>query len=298
VFEKRFVRLTALLSLLSVAMLACTGEAAQPSQPTSTVLKIAGIPEQNASTLVRRYEGLETYLSEQLGVEVEYVPTVDYSATVAAFRNGDVHLAFFGGLTGVQAREAVPGSVAIAHRPRDAEFHSKFIAAADLDVSSLEDVRGKTLTFGSESSTSGHLMPRHYMIEAGIDPDADLSGPPSYSGSHDTTWKLVESGTYQIGALDEAVWQRATTNGEVDQTKVKEFYTTPAYYDYNWTARGDLDTEFGEGFTERAKQALLAMNTESNGDILELFSTDSFVATQNSNYDAIKAVAEQLGVIQ
>jgi phosphonate transport system substrate-binding protein len=277
--------------MFSMVAVACSSTEAQP------VLNVAGIPEQNASTLVRRYEALTSYLSEELDVEVEYVQTVDYTATVIGFRQGEIQLAWFGGLTGVQARLALPGSVAIAQRPRDANFHSKFIVQADLPAQTLEDLKGLTFTFGSESSTSGHLMPRYFLEEAGIDPETDFNGPPNYSGSHDTTWKLVESGAFQAGVLDEAVWQRATSEGSVDMTKVRELYTTPPYYDYHWTVPGNLDQTYGEGFTDRLQQALMNIGSE-NQEILDLFQTDSFVETNNANYQTIENVARSLGIIE
>ena len=257
---------------------------------------IAGVPDQNTTALARRSEALTSYLSEELGVDVKFVPTIDYAATVLAFRRGDVHMAWFGGLTGVQARRAVPGSQALAHRPRDAEFHSKFIVRAGLAVEGLEDLEGLTFTFGSESSTSGHLMPRHFLVQAGIDPDADFRGEVNYSGSHDTTWKLVESGAFDAGVLNEAVWEAAVGESKVDAARVRSFFTTPPYFDYNWTVRGDLDDIFGAGFQARVKRTLLSMG-EGQRQILDLYSTDAFVETDNENYSAIQQIAESLGII-
>ena len=275
--------------LLSV-MVACGSDQAAPS------LKIAGIPDQNSSTIARRYEVLTSYLSQELGVNVEFVPTVDYAATVIGFKHDAIQMAWFGGLTGVQARKAVPGATAIAQRPRDAEFHSKFIVSANEDADQLEDLKDLTFTFGSESSTSGHLMPRYYLLQAGIDPDKDFRGLPNYSGSHDKTWKLVESGAFQAGALNEAVWDKAISDGRVDQSKVRELWVTPAYFDYNWTVRGDLDERFGTGFTDRLQEALLGING-SHQEIRELFQTDSFVASNNDNYRSIEEIAKSLGII-
>jgi phosphonate transport system substrate-binding protein len=232
---------------------------------------------------------------------VRYAPATDYAAIVTAFKRDDVHLAWFGGLTGVQAQDAVEGSMAIAQRPRDEEFHSRFIVQADLDVDELADLEGMSFTFGSESSTSGHLMPRYFMLEAGIDPDADLNGVPNYSGSHDATYQLVESGAFQAGALNEAVWEAAVENGTVDTSKVRDFYTTPAYYDYHWAIRGDVDEVFGEGTTQEITDALLALAPDDNADVaemLELFGTDRFIATNNDNYQAIREVAEDLGILR
>ena len=282
--------------LMSVAVLGIVLTACGSSEDAK-VFRIAGIPDQNASTMAQRYDSLTSYLSQELDVTVEYVPTVDYAATVSAFKLGDIQMAWFGGLTGVQARLAAPGSVAIAQRPRDTAFHSKFIVQSGLEVDSLEDLTELTFTFGSESSTSGHLMPRHFLIEAGVDPKTGFKGLANFSGSHDKTWALVESGAFQAGVLNEAVWDKAVEEGRVDTSKVREFFVTPAYFDYNWTARGDLDEEFGVGFAKKVQDVLLAMDGDAQ-DVLDLFSTDSFIASNNDNYQVIQDVAESLGIIQ
>ena len=287
----RAIYLSAGALLLAVVATACQGS------DQGKVLAIAGVPDQNASAIARKYEVLTGYLSEELGVDVEYVPTLSYAAAVTGFEQGDIQMAWFGGLTGVQARLAVPGSRAIAQRPRDEEFHSKFIVQADVEAEGLGDLKGLTFTFGSESSTSGHLMPRYFLRQAGIDPDSEFNGPPSYSGSHDKTWKLVEGGAFQAGVLNEAVWDRAVEEGRVDISKVRVLVITPSFYDYNWTIRGDLDDRFGEGFSGRLRDALLSIDDEQ-AEILELFSTDSFIASDNGNYDSIRGVAESLGIVK
>lgn len=270
------------------------GEAAATARP---VFRIGAIPDQNVSALRRQFGAMAGYLSTALDLPVEYVPAADYTAVVTAFERGDIDLAWFGGLTAVQAIAAVPGSEAIAQRPRDEQFHSVFVVQADLPVHGLQDLRGRTFTFGSESSTSGHLMPRYYLLQAGVDPDRDFAAPPNFSGSHDKTYKLVESGAYQAGALNEAVWEAAVKEGKVDTRKVRVFYTTPPFHDYNWTIRAGVDEKFGPGTKARVRQALLAMGPEQK-DILDLFATDRFVETKNENYEPIRRVAEQVGIIK
>jgi phosphonate transport system substrate-binding protein len=286
------------LLLILLTVVACATSQSQDKP----VLKVGGIPDQDASRLARRYDGFAKYLSDKLDVPVEYVPSVDYAAVVTAFTQDELQMAFFGGLTGVQARLQNPGSQAIAQRENDAKFHSKFIARADLPLESLEDLKAHakelTITFGSSSSTSGHLMPRYYLTQAGINPDTDFREAPSFSGSHDATWQLVESGAYDVGALNEDVWNRAVKEGSVDTSKVKVFYTTPEYFDYNWTVRSELDQRYGDGFTKKLQQALLDLNPQDNADILELFSTQKFIVAKNDDYKAIEDVGRQLGMIQ
>ena len=265
------------------------------------VLYIAGIPDQEVSLLEARFNGLAEYLTEETGITVEYVPTIDYASVVTSFKHGDLHLAWYGGLTGVQARLATPGAQAIAQRPRDEEFHSVFVANPDLGLTSLEDVEGHSLTFGSPSSTSGHLMPRHFLVEAGVDIETELDGPPNFSGSHDTTWKLVESGSFEVGALNEAVWDARVKAGEVDTNRVDVFFRTPAYYDYHWAIRGDVDAEFGAGTSQKITDALLGINRdagERERAIAEAFQTDRFIGTENEHYATIESVARSLGIIE
>ncbi|GIW05794.1 MAG: putative selenate ABC transporter substrate-binding protein [Dehalococcoidia bacterium] len=278
------------------------GAAPSVATPAATrPLYIGGIPDQAPATLARSFEGFAKLLSEKTGLPIKYQPAQDYAAIVAAFRRGDVHLVWFGGLTGVQAREAVPGARAVAQRPIDAEFRSVFIVNADSRAERLADLKGMTFTFGSESSTSGHLMPRYFMLEAGVDPDKDLRGKPNYSGAHDRTYKLVEAGSFQAGALNMAVWDAAVKNGQVDTTKVREFYRTPTYYDYNWTIHPDVDKIWGAGASEKLVQALLSIRASDGPEakeILDLFATDRFIVTQDSNYEAIRKVAAQLGILR
>lgn len=289
---KKFIALLSLLMLFTLS--ACsenTPDEGQKGSKTETI-KIGAIPDQNAADLNRSMEDFAKDLGEKTGLNVEYVPSVDYSALVTAFERGEIQLAWFGGLTGVQARNLVPDAEAFAQRPIDEKFKSVFIAHTDVEIEGLEDLKGKSFTFGSESSTSGHLMPRYFMMEAGLDPDQDLDGRPNYSGSHDKTYKLVESGAFQTGALNISVWEAAVKEGKVDESKVKVFYTTPEYYDYNWTLN-KLDTET----KEKLKEAILTMNSEDN-EIMELLQTDKFIETKNENYEAIEKVAKQLKIIK
>lgn len=289
-------------SFLTAVLLVSGLTACAPAAEPNSVLKIGGIPDQNAATLARRYDSFAAYMSKELGVQVQYVPSVDYAAVVTAFTQGALQLAFFGGLTGVQARLQNPGAQAIVQRENDAKFHSRFIVRAGLPVKSLEDLKAQakslTITFGSESSTSGHLMPRHFLVQAGIDPATAFKTLPNFSGSHDLTWQLVQSGSFDVGALNEDVWMAAVKAGKIDPAKVLEFYTTPEYVDYHWTARADLDKVYGAGFTIKAKQALLKLNMQEHKEILDLFSTQRFIETSNANYQAIEQVARNLGIIK
>ena len=278
------------LIMLFSAVAACVN-----TESSKPILYFSGIPDQNISTWSERYSILENYLTEELGVEVKGIPSKDYASVVIAFEQDQIQLGWFGGLSGVQARMLVEGSNAVAQRARDAEFQSVFVVGHSVTAESLPDLKGLTFTFGSESSTSGHLVPRHYLVESGVDPDTDFYSAPGYSGSHDKTWLLVQTGAFEAGALSEAVWDKAVAEGRADTSQVREMLRTPEYYDYNWTVRPGLDSIYGEGFESRLVSALL--NIE-DPEILNLFSAERFIATSNDNYDSIATIARGVGIIK
>jgi phosphonate transport system substrate-binding protein len=290
----------AVASVLLLLLAGCAGTAG--SEPRA--LTISAIPDQDPEQLQRLYGLVARYLSEELGVPVEYRPVTDYTASVTAFRRGDLDAVFFGGLTGVQAREQVPGAVPLAQRDVDERFRSVFVAHAGsgvgpiADVAGLAQLRGHSLTFGSETSTSGRLMPQSFLLQAGVTPD-DLAGPVGFSGSHDATIQLVASGAYEVGALNSSVWDARMAAGRVDTAAVTEVFRTPTYHDYHWVARPDLDEAFGAGFTDRLRAAFLALDPADPEEkaVLDLFTAGAFIPTEPTNYDAIEAVAGELGLL-
>ncbi|ROO63141.1 phosphonate transport system substrate-binding protein [Micromonospora sp. Llam0] len=267
-------------------------------------LNISAIPDQDPELLNRLYPSLAERFASATGHTVVYRPVTDYTAVVRAFEVGDIHLAWMGGLTGVQARNRVDGATAIAQRDIDQDFHSLFIATTASGLAPFEDVAGlralagHTLTFGSETSTSGRLMPQHFMREGGLD-QAELKGKPGFSGSHDATIEAVASGSFEVGTVNEQVWKATNEAGEVDLGDVVVLWRTPGYADYHWLARPDLDAQFGTGTTQSITDMLLGLDVSEpeDADILRLFGAESFVATTDANYDQIESVARELGLL-
>lgn len=291
---------------LATGLVACGGTDDPASSTKDQTLTISAIPDQDPEKLQRLYGALADYLSTSLDVRVEYKPVSDYPAALSLFRVGDLQLVWFGGLTGVQARLQTPGATALVQRDIDEAFHSVFIVnsatglAPTDEGADLAKLKGLRFTFGSESSTSGRLMPEHYLREAGVDPSEDFEGPPGFSGSHDKVIALVEAGSFQAGAVNEQVWRSSVENGTVDAAKVKPFYVTPAFHDYHWVIRPDIDDTFGDGFAERVVAAFTALDVNRAADktILDLFGADHFIATENDNYTQIEEVGRAVGLIK
>ena len=286
--------------LAAVAVIAAALLVAGCGGGDEPALYIGGIPDQDISVLEARFKLLAEYLSEETGADVRYLPSHSYAALVTGWRNDEVQFAWYGGLTGVQARLAVPGSNAVAQRVTDEDFKSVFVAAPDSGIAGFDDLRGRTFTFGSESSTSGHLMPRFFLSEAGIDPERDFTGV-AYSGSHDATWKQVEAGAVEAGALNANVWDTRVRDGAVDRTKVEVFFTTPGYVDYHWVVRPGLDDVYGGGFTKRLVDAILKLDAANGGrdqEIMDAFQAERFIPTTNENYRPIETIARSLELIK
>ena len=288
---------------LTVALTGCSSS--KPAGDASP-LRIGAIPDQNPEKLNRLYDTLSDELSEQLNVSVKYVPVSNYAAAVSAFRSGSLDLVWFGGLTGVQARLQTPGSQVLAQRDIDAEFTSVFIAhgASGLKPITSSDqlvqLKGKRFAFGSESSTSGRLMPQYFMKQNGITPEDFAGERPGFSGSHDATIAVVQSGAYEAGALNSQVWDSHVEDGRVDPDKVAVIWRTPAYADYHWVAGADLDQRYGDGFTNRLQQALIAIkpDIERRRTVLDLFGAEAFIPAADGDYVAIEAVGRELGKIR
>jgi phosphonate transport system substrate-binding protein len=303
--ERRAVLVASLLTGITMTA-TLTSCGSSPTGTESPVLHIGAIPDQNPEKLNRLYSSLSDELSDQLKVPVQYVPVSNYPAAVSAFRTGSLDLVWFGGLTGVQARLQTPGANVLAQRDIDAQFTSVFIAngASGLRPFSsgdqLTNLKGRRLSFGSESSTSGRLMPQYFMGQNGVTTEDLAGGAPGFSGSHDATVAVVQSGAYEVGALNEQVWKSNVEDGRVDPNKVSVIWRTPPYVDYHWVARPDLDERFGTGFTNKVQSALLQISpsTARGATILELFGAAEFIPAQNSDYDMIEAVGRQLGKIR
>ncbi len=276
-----------------------------PTNAQTQPLIAGAIPDQDPEKLQRLYGKVTAYLSQELGVPVEYKPVTDYTAAVTAFKVGDLDLVWFGGLTGTQARLQVPGAEAIAQRDIDEKFHSVFIAnkASGLkpisESNGLTELKGRTFTFGSESSTSGRLMPQYFLKQAGVNLQ-DFKGQVGFSSSHDATIKLVEAGTYDAGVLNEQVWQSRLKSGEVNPNKLEVICRTPAYYDYHWVINPQVKQRYGQDFPQKVQAALIKLDPKvpEQKEILDLFGAEKFIPTQNSNYAKIEAVGREIGKIK
>lgn len=275
--------------LASIALLSANLSLAQ------SVLRVSAIPDESPTELQRKFKPLGEYLEKKLSMKVTFTPVTDYAASVEGLINNKLDLVWFGGFTFVQAKIRSNNKVIpLVQREEDEKFKSVFITTRH-DITTLQDLKGKTFTFGAESSTSGHLMPRSFLLAANINPETDMKRI-AFSGAHDATVAAVAGGKVDAGALNISVWEKLLSQGKVDANVVHVFYTTPGYYDYNWTVRADMPTTL----REKLANAFLALdkNDPHDKEILDLQRATCFIPTKAENYRTIEAAARNAGLLK
>ena len=274
-----------------LALLTCLSAHAQP-----LVLRVSAIPDEAPTELQRKFKPLGDYLKKETGADVQFTPVSDYAAVVEGLANHKIDMAWLGGFTFVQAKLRTNGGVVpIVQRAEDEKFTSRFIVPTASPARTLSDLKGANFTFGSPSSTSGHLMPRYFLLKEGIDPDKDFKAV-AFSGAHDATVAFVASGRADAGVLNASVWDKLVESGNPNAAKVRVLATTAPYYDYNWTVRPGLDA----ALTAKLTQAFLKLDPANpeHKEIMALQRASKFIPTQASNYDSIESAGRAAGLLK
>ena len=267
-----------------------------PAVAQQQVFKVTTIPEEAATEQMRKFGPIVRYLERQLGMKVEFTPVNDYPAAVEALVNKQVDMVWFGGFTHVQAQIRSGGKIVpIAQREEDTQFRSVFITQKDSGIRQLADLKGKQVSFGSQSSTSGHLMPRSFLLQAGIEPERDFRRV-AFSGAHDATIASVVSGRVDAAALDITVWRKFVEDKKVDTSKVDVFFTTPPFFNYNWSVHADMPAALRERVTKALLE--LSMDTPEGKEILTLNRATKYIPTKAENYKGLETAGRSAGLIK
>ena len=280
-----------LITLLYSALLCALAIPSQAQQ----ALRVSAIPDEAPTELLRKFTPLGAYLEKEVGMKIAWTPVNDYPAVVEGLAGGKLDLAWLGGFTFVQARLRTGNANPIIQRAEDEVFTSKYIVAAASTAKTLQDLKGKTFAFGSPSSTSGSLMPRYFLLQAGIDPEKDFSRV-AYSGAHDATVAFVASGRADAGVLNASVWDKLIEKGDTNAKAVRVLATTPTYYDYNWTVRGNLEP----ALVKKIADAFLKLDPKNaaHKEILDLQRASKFIASKPENYKGIEQAARSAGLLK
>jgi phosphonate transport system substrate-binding protein len=276
-------------------LLAATIASVTPILASAQALRVSAIPDESPTELLRKFKPLGAYLARETGMKVNWTPVNDYPAVVEGLAANRIDLAWLGGFTFVQARLKTGNAIPIAQRAEDEKFTSRYIVPASSSAKSLRDLKGRTFAFGSPSSTSGHLMPRYFLLKAGIDPDRDFTRV-AFSGAHDATVAFVASGRAEAGVLNASVWEKLLERGDPNARAVRVIATTPPYYDYNWTVRGNLDP----GLVKKLTRAFLKLDpaNPAHKEIMDLQRASRFIPTRPENYKGIEEAARSAGLLE
>ena len=259
-------------------------------------LIISSIPDESVTELHKKFLPLTEYLESKTKKKIDFFYVTNYSSVVEALSQGKVDMAWLGGLTYIQAKIRSNENVEpVIQRVKDSMFTSVFITHVDNEIEVLEDLKNKSFSFGSPSSTSGHLMPRLFLEKQNINPE-EYFGKIGYSGAHDATIFSVLSKKVSAGALNSLVWEKFTRENPNKAKKLKVFFITSKYYDYNWTIRKDLSNEIKETLINSFLE--LDYNNPDHKKILDLQRAKKYIKTNDNNYTDIFIAGKKTGLIK
>ena len=281
------------LGVVVVLLLVTAGCTRSGGGGNEHALRLAMIPTTDPGKIVRQSQPLVKYLEKETSSRIELVVPTNYAAVVEAIANDQVDIAYLGGFTFVQASRRA-GVLPLVQRERDQNFHSVFITQPKSGINSLADLKGHSFAFGDVNSTSGHLMPESFMREANV--PSEVMAKALYTGGHDATLLAVANGKVDAGALDEVVYQRMIKEKKVDPDKVRVFHRTAPYFDYVWVARKGLDPATASAFSRSLLD--LTPDDPQKKAILDLLSANHYVKADDANYEKLRKVARQAGLLK
>lgn len=279
-------RRTALTFLTALLTTLCLPAHAQNRDPAK--LRVALLPDENASTLIQNAQPLKAYLEKTLKKEIELIVTTDYSSMIEAMRFGRIEVAYFGPFSYVLAKSRAPEiePFAVGVERGSPFYNSILIATAGGTVKTLADVRGKPFGFGDQASTSSHLAPRaHLLSKAGLDGEKDYK--PVHLGTHDAVARAVQAGQVPAGALSKPIYDALVARNVVDPAKIVQLDLSPAIPNYPIVMQGNLAPQLKEAI----RSAFLDMKDK---EVLKAFRVESFAATDDKAYDVLRDTAKVL----
>ncbi|MEA5527930.1 phosphate/phosphite/phosphonate ABC transporter substrate-binding protein [Nodularia spumigena] len=298
--QKKFLTVVAVLALVgcqasnntatngSASPSANIAPAVDPSVSDPDTLKVALLPDENASTIIKNNQGLEKYLEEKLGKDIELVVTTDYSSMIEAASNGRLELAYFGPLSYVLAKnKSNIEPFAALKKDGETTYKSVIIASVKSGVNSIEQAAGKTVAYGDQASTSSHLIPKSMIADKGLQPKKDYQ--EAFVGSHDAVALAVQNNNAQIGGLSKPIFESLIERKVIDSNKVKVLAESQPFPQYPWTMRSDLKPELKAKITS----AFVELKDE---EILKAFKADGFDAITDQDYDVVRDLGKILNL--
>ena len=268
----------AIFGLVSLSLLGNAVHAAPDPDPAT--LKVALLPDENASTVIKNNQPLKALLEKELGKKIELVVTTDYSSMIEAMRHGRLDLAYFGPLSYVLAKQKsdIEPFAAIKQKGTTT-YQSVLIANTAAGIDKVGDIAGKNVAYGDKASTSSHLIPKALLAENGL--NAGQNYREHFVGAHDAVAMAVQNGHAQAGGLSKPIFESLVQRGMVDGSKVKVLAESKPFPQYPWTLRSSLKSEL----KEKIRAVFLNINDPA---VLKSFKADGFGAISDKDYDVVR----------
>ena len=270
-----------LLAIFGLVTLTLLGNAAHAApDPDPATLKVALLPDENASTVIKNNQPLKALLEKELGKKIELVVTTDYSSMIEAMRHGRLDLAYFGPLSYVLAKQKsdIEAFAAIKQKGTTT-YQSVLIANAAAGINKIGDIANKNVAYGDKASTSSHLIPKSLLAESGL--NAGQNYREHFVGAHDAVAMAVQNGHAQAGGLSKPIFESLVQRGMVDGSKVKVLAESKPFPQYPWTLRSNLKPEL----KEKIRAVFLNINDPA---VLKSFKADGFGAISDKDYDVVR----------
>tara|TARA_R110001599_G_scaffold171353_1_gene362178 strand:+ start:175058 stop:175918 length:861 start_codon:yes stop_codon:yes gene_type:complete len=271
--------------LLSIITL-LSGTAIAAPNPDPKTLKVALLPDENASTIIKNNKPLELYLEKQLGKKIELIVTTDYSSMIEAMRHGRIDLAYFGPLSYVLARQKSDIEPFAALKQKGSTtYQAVLIVNTAAEIKSIADIGNKDVAYGDKASTSSHLIPKSMLAEGGL--MAGTQYREHFVGAHDAVAMAVQNGHAQAGGLSKPIFEALVKRGMIDPNKVKILAESKQFPQYPWTMRSNLNPEL----KEKIRTAFLELK---DPEVLKPFKADGFGPVSDKDYDVVRNLGSLL----
>jgi len=273
-------------ALMSVLLAAVCSIGHASSNPDPETLKVALLPDENASTVIKNNKPLEIYLEKELGKKIELVVTTDYSSMIEAMRHGRIDMAYFGPLSYVLAKQKSDIEPFAAMKQKGSTtYQSVLIANTGAGIAKISDIVNKNVAYGDKASTSSHLIPKSILAENGL--KAGENYREHFAGAHDAVAMAVQNGHAQAGGVSKPIFESLVQRGLVDANKVKGFAESKPYPQYPWTMRSNLKPEL----KEKIRAAFLNLK---DPEVLKPFKADGFGPISDKDYDVVRSLGTLL----
>ncbi|KOS63668.1 phosphate/phosphite/phosphonate ABC transporter substrate-binding protein [Lysinibacillus agricola] len=278
----------------ALALAGCSGE-------KQDEFIIAYLPQENSEQKAKVDKAFEEDLEKILGMEVSSYQANSYNAAIEAMKNDKADLALFGAFSYIVASERA-GAEALAGIKTDTSLPmSVFITASDSDIESLEDLKGKTIGFADPVSTSGHLMPKSYLIESlgltleEVEKEGKFFKSINFAGGHDKAVIGVTNKQYDVATVSPGVLKMMEKNGVIKKDDYKIIEEVPTIEVGSGGAYAIRDNHSEETKND-VKEFLLTYDDPTYLEALTGSKDTKLVEVQDSDFDKFREVAESLNL--